>query len=68
MLPTLNAFEYQMCGRKIGYVTKREAQAALKQVQRSGGGRRLKSFRCPHCGFYHLGKSDRRLQKNQERP
>lgn len=45
----------QQCGSKLRYYDKATAKLSLRrlrgQVQRSS----LHPYRCPHCGFWHLG-------------
>lgn len=43
------------CDGKRPYVKKADAKRAAKLSERSLG--RLRAYRCPHCGFFHLGHS-----------
>lgn len=47
------------CGGKIQYVRKGDAKRALRRTQTTRpdpqGTRPLNIYRCPHCGFFHVG-------------
>lgn len=51
----------ETCRRKIPYTSQREARLALKKSQRRRGAPELEVYRCPVCGWYHLGAKRRRL-------
>lgn len=43
------------CARKVRYITKARAKAHLRWGQASHGGPAMNAFRCPHCGWWHVG-------------
>lgn len=41
------------CG-KVGYKSKRKAEAAIRTINSNSGGDRLRAYYCKECGQYHL--------------
>jgi rubrerythrin len=57
--------EFQ-CWDKLKHATKRTAQAAkrsLKSMPTCLYPEALSVYRCPHCGFYHIGNDRSRIQQ-----
>ena len=44
------------CLSKHGYLSRREARAVARRVERRNPGLRLYGYRCDHCGYVHLTK------------
>ena len=47
------------CKGKIQYNSKADAKKAIRRRQTKNGrfSHRVESYRCPHCGFFHLGSA-----------
>lgn len=45
---------YDRCG-KWGYHTRADAKKALRRHRGKGFDRRVRPYKCPDCGFFHLG-------------
>ena len=42
---------------KVGYKSKRKAEAAIRTINGNSGGDRLRAYYCKECGQYHLTSS-----------
>jgi predicted RNA-binding Zn-ribbon protein involved in translation (DUF1610 family) len=47
------------CDGKRPYASKAEAKTAARRLEHLLG--RMVSYRCPHCGRFHIGHRPRRL-------
>lgn len=56
----------QRCREKTGrgnvFRSKAFAKAQASKVRKALGQRRIRAYRCPCCGLFHLGKSQDRRQ------
>ncbi len=51
----VSPFEHRSCTGKITYMTRKLARRSARQ-QRNKLHNKLRSYRCPHCGLFHLTK------------
>lgn len=49
------------CGSKARHPSERGAWYALSLIRDRGPNGRMGVYRCPHCGFWHVGHTPRRL-------
>lgn len=43
------------CDRKAQYPSARSAKVAARRMMTLVGGRAMEAYRCPHCGWHHVG-------------
>lgn len=58
--------EYRGCGSKAVFISRREAQARVRRNHDAGP--RLRPYRCPWCGQWHLTSSNRSAGRRRWRP
>jgi len=53
---TTKVYSHQsQCRLKHGWRRKSDAKRAARKTETMGGGGRLQTYRCPHCGWWHNG-------------
>lgn len=48
------------CEGKARYEHRDQAEARVRDLQRGQLATRMHTYRCPHCGFWHVGHRPRR--------
>lgn len=50
------------CDGKVRYDKKQaHEKAALLDYDYAGDGRKMRAYRCIHCGYYHIGRAPKRV-------
>jgi len=54
---TNNGKEITCSSGKVGFKSKRKAEAAIRTINNNSGGDRLRAYYCKECGQWHLTSS-----------
>lgn len=56
------------CNGKRTYLLKAQAKRAVVKMKASGCSGKLNAYRCPHCGWYHVGKNPAKVARDNAAP